>query len=36
VSAGVRIDRLPDLVAVDFFRHGDLLGVVHELNGLGP
>jgi hypothetical protein len=27
--------RLPNLVAVDFFRRGDLLGVVDELNGVG-
>jgi len=27
--------RLPNLVAVDFYRRGDLLGVVDELNGVG-
>lgn len=27
-------DRLPNLLAVDFFRRGDLLGVVNELNGV--
>ncbi len=28
-------DRLPSLVAVDFYREGDLLGVVNALNGIG-
>ncbi len=28
-------DRLPNLVAVDFYRRGDVLGVVRALNGLG-
>jgi hypothetical protein len=28
-------DRLPNLVAVDFFRRGDVLGVVNTLNGVG-
>jgi hypothetical protein len=28
--------RLPNLVAVDFFRRGDVLGVVDALNGVGP
>jgi hypothetical protein len=27
--------RLPNLVAVDFYRHGDVLGVVAALNGVG-
>lgn len=27
--------RLPNLVAVDFYRRGDVLGVVRTLNGLG-
>jgi hypothetical protein len=27
--------RLPNLVAVDFYRRGDLLGVVDALNGVG-
>jgi hypothetical protein len=27
--------RLPNLVAVDFFRRGDVLGVVNALNGVG-
>ena len=27
--------RLPNLVAVDFYREGDLLGVVNALNGIG-
>jgi hypothetical protein len=26
--------RLPNLVAVDFYRRGDVLGVVRALNGL--
>ncbi len=26
--------RLPNLVAVDFFRRGDVLGVVNTLNGI--
>jgi hypothetical protein len=29
-------DRLPNLVAVDFYKHGDVLGVVRALNGLPP
>jgi hypothetical protein len=28
--------RLPNLVAVDFYTHGDVLGVVRALNGLSP
>ncbi len=28
--------QLPNLIAVDFFRRGDLLGVVDALNGVGP
>jgi hypothetical protein len=28
-------DRLPNLVAVDFYKQGDVLGVVRTLNGLG-
>jgi hypothetical protein len=28
-------DRVPNLVAVDFYRHGDVLGVVNVLNGVG-
>jgi hypothetical protein len=28
-------ERLPNLVAVDFFRRGDVLGVVNALNGVG-
>jgi hypothetical protein len=28
--------RLPNLVAVDFYKHGDVLGVVRALNGLSP
>ncbi len=28
-------DRLPNLVAVDFYRRGDVLGVVRALNGVG-
>ena len=28
--------RLPNLIAVDFFRRGDLLGVVDQLNGVAP
>ena len=28
--------RLPNLVAVDFYKQGDVLGVVRALNGLGP
>lgn len=28
--------RLPNLVAVDFYRRGDLLGVVNALNKVGP
>jgi hypothetical protein len=31
---GIR-HRLPNLVAVDFFRRGDVLGVVNALNGVG-
>lgn len=27
-------DRLPNLVAVDFYRRGDVLGVVDALNGI--
>ena len=27
-------DRLPNLVAVDFYRRGDVIGVVNALNGL--
>lgn len=29
-------DRLPNLVAVDFFEEGDVTGVVDELNGIEP
>jgi hypothetical protein len=28
-------DRLPNLVAVDFYRRGNLVGVVNTLNGHG-
>ncbi len=28
-------DRLPNLLAVDFYRRGDVVGVVDELNGVG-
>ena len=28
--------RLPNLVAVDFYRQGDVLGVVRTLNGISP
>jgi hypothetical protein len=29
-------DRLPNLVSVDFYKHGDVFGVVRALNGLSP
>jgi hypothetical protein len=28
--------RLPNLVAVDFYKQGDVLGVVRTLNGISP
>jgi hypothetical protein len=28
--------RLPNLIAVDFYKRGDVLGVVRALNGLSP
>ncbi len=28
--------RIPNLVAVDFYKHGDVLGVVRALNGVSP
>jgi hypothetical protein len=28
--------KLPNLVAVDFYKHGDVLGVVRALNGISP
>ncbi|HTU95263.1 MAG TPA: hypothetical protein VMF14_05440 [Solirubrobacteraceae bacterium] len=31
-----RRDRLPNLVAVDFYRRGDVIGVVNTLNGVSP
>ena len=27
---------LPNIIAVDFYKVGDLMGVVRTLNGLGP
>lgn len=37
LALGERIrHRVPNLIAVDFYRQGDVLGVVRALNGLSP